>query len=64
MKLLIISFAGIGDTLLATPLIRRLREKFIAVLRRERYGGGEIPQRELDEALKAVGLWQCNGRAA
>lgn len=42
---------------------RRLREKFIAVLRRERYGGGEIPQRELDEALKAVGLWQCNGRA-
>src|SRR5437667_11859528 len=28
MKILIISFAGIGDSLLATPLIRALREQY------------------------------------
>src|SRR5437016_3026708 len=28
MKILVISFAGIGDTLLATPLLRVLRERF------------------------------------
>lgn len=28
MKILVISFAGIGDTLLATPLIHALREQF------------------------------------
>src|SRR4051794_8893310 len=27
MKILVISFAGIGDTLLATPLLRSLREQ-------------------------------------
>lgn len=42
----------------------RLREKFIAALRRERYGGGAIPKHELDDALRQVGLWQRNGRAA
>ena len=30
MKILVISLAGIGDTLLATPLIRELRANFPA----------------------------------
>ena len=42
---------------------RKVRERFIEALRRERYGGGTIPQHELVAALKAVGLWQSNGRA-
>lgn len=42
---------------------RKVRDKFIEALRRERYGGGKIPHAELEAALKAVGLWQCNGRA-
>lgn len=54
----------VGGHRVVEEQLHRRRERFIAVLRRERYGGGEIPQRELDEALKAVGLWQCNGRAA
>lgn len=42
---------------------RKVRERFIEALRKERYGGGTIPQHELVDALKAVGLWQQNGRA-
>ena len=44
--------------------IRALREqkeeqsrKFRAILSRERYNGGNIPDKDWEEALKAVGLW-------
>lgn len=42
---------------------RSVRDRFIEVLRKERYGGGTIPKDELEAALKEVGLWQRNGRA-
>lgn len=42
---------------------RSVRARFIEALRRERYGGRTIPADELESALKAVGLWQQNGRA-
>lgn len=41
---------------------KHLRAKFIEALRRENYNGGNIPQNELEAALKAVGLWEFHGR--
>ena len=35
MKILVISLAGIGDTLLATPLVRELRANLLAVYGRQ-----------------------------
>ena len=43
---------------------KSIRAKFIDVLRRERYAGGTIQKHELEHALKAVGLWESNGRKA
>lgn len=34
------------------------RRKFRAILSRERYNGGEVPERDWIEALKAVGMWE------
>ena len=34
-----------------------LRRKFRAILSRERYNGGDIPDEEWEKALKEVGLW-------
>lgn len=33
------------------------RQKFRAILSRERYNGGDIPDEEWEKALKEVGLW-------
>lgn len=41
---------------------KSIRTKFIEALRKENYNGGDIPQHELEAALKAVGLWQHRGR--
>ena len=43
---------------------KSIRARFIDALRRERYAGGTIPKHELEHALKAVGLWERNGRKA
>ena len=35
-----------------------MRRKFRAALSRERHNGGEVPEREWIEALKAVDMWE------
>lgn len=37
------------------------RRKFRAALSRERYNGGEVPEKDWIEALKTVGMWEGEG---
>jgi hypothetical protein len=37
------------------------RKKFRAALSRERYNGGEVPEKDWIEALKTVGMWEGEG---
>jgi hypothetical protein len=38
-----------------------IRKKFRAALSRERYNGGEVPEKDWIEALKTVGMWEGEG---
>ena len=37
------------------------RRKFRAALSRERYNGGEVPEKDWIDALKTVGMWEGEG---